>query len=107
MSRPYYQRVPYRLLRLVQSEVKLRLGARTVDVPTTPIESLAFLYWEPSWKAEIIRAVLAKRPGVFLDVGANVGTTLLDYLACDHPPASYVGFEPNPSASVSSAISSD
>lgn len=61
---------------------------------TSPME-LA-LRWTPSWKTAAIAAILAHRPQVFVDVGANVGQTLLDYLRA---PArtSYLGFEPNPS----------
>ena len=46
------------------------------------------------WRAPLLDAALAC-PGVFLDVGANVGQTLLEVRARD-PARAYVGCEPNP-----------
>lgn len=51
-------------------------------------------FWSPDWKSELIGRVLAVRPGAFVDVGANVGQTLMDYLHAGPRPG-YVGFEPN------------
>jgi FkbM family methyltransferase len=96
MSKPYYQRVPYRLLRRLQREVKLQVGPRRLAVPTAPVESLAYLYWRPGWKTQLIEALLREQAGVFIDVGANVGTTMLDFLAVAPPAMRYLGFEPNP-----------
>jgi FkbM family methyltransferase len=42
----------------------------------------------------VIGAALAHRPGAFLDVGANVGQSLFDYLATG-ANSTYIGFEPN------------
>jgi FkbM family methyltransferase len=54
----------------------------------------ALTAWEPSWKTQAIAAVLADRQGTFIDVGANVGQTLLDFLSAP-VRGSYVAFEPN------------
>jgi FkbM family methyltransferase len=51
-------------------------------------------HWQPNWKTSLIHGVLGRRPGKFLDIGANIGQTLLDYCASPHRPG-YVGFEPN------------
>lgn len=57
--------------------------------------NVSLYFWEPKWKAALISRFLASSPGVFIDVGANVGQTLLDY--CASPAKSgYLGFEPNP-----------
>lgn len=72
------------------------LGERCLTVPTAQLPSLAFLFCERSWKTELIKLFLARRKGAFLDVGANVGTTLLDFLTTGQPVSRYVGFEPNP-----------
>jgi FkbM family methyltransferase len=57
--------------------------------------NIPLYFWEPTWKAALVSRFLASSPGVFIDVGANVGQTLLDY--CASPAKSgYLGFEPNP-----------
>lgn len=54
----------------------------------------ALLGWRPDWKTKAIAAILEHRPGVLIDAGANVGQTLLDFIAAP-VRSSYVGFEPN------------
>jgi FkbM family methyltransferase len=51
--------------------------------------------WSPNWKSRLIAAVLAHRQGAFLDIGANIGQTLIDFCAAD-ADRPYIGFEPNP-----------
>jgi len=45
------------------------------------------------WAEEIFRSVFKIKPGAFIDVGANVGQTLLKVLKID-PDRPYIGFEP-------------
>jgi FkbM family methyltransferase len=47
------------------------------------------------WMLELQSQLLAAKPGTFVDVGMNLGQTLLLVKALD-PARSYVGFEPNP-----------
>jgi FkbM family methyltransferase len=54
----------------------------------------ALIEWRPDWKTRAIAAVLRDRNGVLIDVGANVGQTLLDFLAAP-VRSTYLGFEPN------------
>ncbi len=57
--------------------------------------TLSSLWWTPSWKSELIASFLAsKSGGDFLDVGANVGQTLFDFVSTGSK-ARYFGFEPN------------
>jgi FkbM family methyltransferase len=46
-------------------------------------------------KTEVIARYSGLREGTFIDVGVNLGQTLLDVRACS-PEVAYVGFEPNP-----------
>lgn len=78
-------------------------AARAVRLPLPPLRArptasdaalLALLEWQPTWKSHAIAAILRHRPGTFVDVGANVGQTLLDYLWAAEP-SRYIGFEPN------------
>lgn len=55
----------------------------------------AMLAWQPDWKTAAIGDILRLRPGMLIDVGANVGQTLLDFLSAP-VHSTYVGFEPNP-----------
>ncbi|HWC56417.1 MAG TPA: FkbM family methyltransferase [Sphingomicrobium sp.] len=50
--------------------------------------------WKADWKTNAVAAILARRSGTFIDVGANVGQSLLDFLSAPHRSA-YLGFEPN------------
>ena len=50
--------------------------------------------WRRNWKTELIESQLRARPGLFVDVGANWGQTMLDHLAAS-PEGRYLGFEPN------------
>lgn len=47
------------------------------------------------WLLKIIKEILEKRPGAFIDVGVNVGQTLLKVKSIN-VSNDYVGFEPNP-----------
>lgn len=68
----------------------IRVRALAADAP---VRSL--IAWRPTWKTRVITTILRHRRGAFIDVGVNVGQTLLDYLQA--PVRSlYVGFEPNP-----------
>lgn len=49
------------------------------------------------WLGPILNAAHRCSPGVFVDVGANIGQTMLKVKACDRDWP-YLGFEPNPIA---------
>ena len=49
--------------------------------------------WAPTWKTELLEKLLAGGDGVLVDVGANVGQTLLDDVHLGGR-GGYVGFEP-------------
>lgn len=48
------------------------------------------------WMIEILKTILQRKKGAFIDVGVNVGQTLLKLKSLD-PNRQYIGFEPNPS----------
>jgi FkbM family methyltransferase len=69
--------------------MKIPLGGSGVNLNDT----LSHFKWAGSWKANVFeRLVQGSRP-IFVDVGANIGQTLLEIFAT-HPDARYVGFEP-------------
>lgn len=72
----------------------LKIGSRQFQIPTAIFAGVT--HWSPNWKSHLIEKILASRANpVFLDVGTNVGQTLLDFLAADSG-GSYFGFEPSP-----------
>lgn len=89
------RRIPYRLLRLVPLQAAVPLGHRIISVPLGDASALAWIYWRPSWKSQLIAHILEQRPAPFIDIGANAGQTLADFLASGSSQA-YFGFEPNP-----------
>lgn len=91
------RRVPFRLLQRVVPTARTRIGRHTVRVPTHSPAAINWLHWRPTWKSAALRALLGPRTGAFVDIGANTGQTLADFLAAGTPHA-YVGLEPNPAA---------
>jgi FkbM family methyltransferase len=61
----------------------------SVDVRTKEL-----IHWGRSWRTQLVNKILRVNPGLFLDVGANIGQTLLDYCAAT-VRMGYVGFEPS------------
>lgn len=70
--------------------VDLVVGPLAIDGAIRPL-----LEWQRDWKTQVIATILRAKPGDFLDVGASVGQTLLDFL-CAPVRSRYVGFEPDP-----------
>ena len=51
-------------------------------------------YSSEEWMAQVLRILLANTKGAFVDVGVNLGQTMLKVAAID-PSRTYLGFEPN------------
>jgi FkbM family methyltransferase len=105
MGKRLFQRAMIKLWRLAVPCVTLRVGEKRVRVSGNNLKPAALLTWKYGWMAELIHRVLAEDEGDFIDIGANVGQTLLDFQAAG-VMGRYVGFEPNPSsyASVSTLM---
>ncbi len=84
-----------RLRDFVVPTYERRIGGRICRITSDRPGSGSLLHWSPDWKSRLIDRHLAERPGVLIDVGVNVGQTLLDYVASPSG-AGYIGFEPNP-----------
>lgn len=94
-AKPYYQRTSYRLLKGMFSHLNIAVGPKKLSVPLSRIAGLHLLHWSPGWHTTLIGHALARRPGAFVDVGVNVGQTLLDMISLNSPQTPYFGFEPN------------
>jgi FkbM family methyltransferase len=83
-----------RLVRRFSFTLTLRADGRRARVPIINGVGLAYLKPHEPMMPRIYQALLALRPGLFLDVGMNLGQTLIKVKAIDpHQPV--LGFEPN------------
>ncbi len=83
------------LLNRLTFDVPMRLSGRTLTVPM--IKGTGFVYvidFEP-FMDNLIRTLVPRFPGVFVDCGVNLGQTLVK-VKCAFPAIDYIGFEPNP-----------
>jgi FkbM family methyltransferase len=67
---------------------------RGVRVVCPTVQGITCGLTEP-WLLPILDVLLAERPGTFIDVGVNLGQSLVKLKSLD-PQRQYVGFEPNP-----------
>ena len=74
--------------------LSVSIAGRRLDVSTPAWSARSLSYWQPTWKTQLIGRFLERRQGLFVDVGANIGQTLLDYLSCSSRQG-YLGFEPS------------
>jgi FkbM family methyltransferase len=83
------------LLRRVNSSSKIKINSRIMKIPL--LNGLGFdnLQMTELWLNSIISKILAYKAGAFIDVGVNLGQTLLKVKSAD-TSREYYGFEPNP-----------
>jgi FkbM family methyltransferase len=75
--------------------VASRCGQRPIRVPLIGGIGFDNLYGGEEWMTAILSVLLPRRAGAFLDVGVNVGQTMIKVKVLN-PEQPYVGFEPNP-----------
>jgi len=83
-----------KLLPHLNLTIRTQVGGRSFRVPVKEGIRLDAGNLEP-WLDELIRRLMTVRPGSFVDVGVNLGQTLLKVKAVA-PDVRYFGFEPNP-----------
>ena len=72
----------------------LKLTNYTIKIPVIAGIGTIHRHYHKSWKTIIIEKLLNLKQGDFLDIGANVGQTLLDFIDSGIN-TNYLGFEPN------------
>jgi len=93
--RAFRHRTAYNAWHSLRPRYHVMIGGRPVLIPGKTPDALGLvLEWRPDWKTRLIHEVLTLRAGKFIDIGANIGQTLLDYLGSPRR-CGYVGFEPN------------
>lgn len=75
--------------------IKVLHPGLSLRVPLMKDTIIPIVCWYPNWKSRIISALLSRSAGGFVDVGANVGQTLCDYMYA-RAECGYWGMEPNP-----------
>jgi FkbM family methyltransferase len=91
-----FQRAAIKFWRRMAPRFRILAGVTRVHISANN-ESAGLLTWEYAWKAELIRKIFEIEGDNFVDIGANVGQSLLDFYAAG-AAGRYVGFEPNPNA---------
>lgn len=76
-----------------RSVMPLRLNGQSIRVPN--VKGIFIDRITEPWMTEIIQRLYASRTGAFVDIGVNLGQTLVKVKTVD-PEIPYFGFEPNP-----------
>lgn len=95
IKRTVFRFVPRRMRHIFNLQVASEVEGKPL---TSPLKNGKALdgHWLRSWKTEIIERMCRARDGAFVDIGANIGQTMLDHYLTG-VAAPYIGFEPNPS----------
>ena len=88
------------LIRHLNLQTQVQAGGRTFRTPVTGGVGIGLGRDAEPWLLDALRVGLALRQGVFVDIGVNLGQTLLKFVALREGTRPYVGFEPNPSSFV-------
>jgi FkbM family methyltransferase len=83
------------LLKHVNVFCDTQINNKTVYIPLLAGTGLENLPFTEIWMCDLIRYTLSVKAGFFMDIGANVGQTLIKLRTVDEERP-YVGFEPNP-----------
>lgn len=73
-----------------------KTGTTTFKIPILRNLGWSNIFEKESWMREILEVILPLNPGVFIDVGVNLGQTLIKLKSLDSEKE-YFGFEANPS----------
>jgi FkbM family methyltransferase len=72
-----------------------RVNGLRVEIPVLNGVGFDNLPVSELWMCDLIRYVFKQNQGIFIDIGVNVGQTLIKVRSID-PERHYIGFEPNP-----------
>lgn len=68
-----------------------------LKIPLIQKIGLSNLYMSEPWMIDLLKIIMLLREGVFIDIGVNIGQTLLKFKSVSKEIV-YLGFEPNPIA---------
>ena len=85
----------FRILNLLNINGNISLNKKTFKIPILQKEGYSNLLMTEPWMIDILKIVLPIENKNFIDVGVNIGQTLLK-LKSVSSEVDYIGFEPNP-----------
>lgn len=83
------------LLKKINFTLTRNFYGKRIKIPIIREIGIQNLTISEPWMIDLLRKLLNKRKGMFIDVGTNLGQTLIK-LRCIHPYIEYIGLEPNP-----------
>ena len=84
-----------KLLEKLNLEIPIKLEGASFTIPVIGKSGYSNVFMSESWMIGLLRKLLVLNEGTFVDVGVNIGQTLLK-LRSVNKEVNYVGFEPNP-----------
>ena len=84
------------LLEKINLTYNITLNKKRIKIPIVSGIGYSTIWTTELWMIDILKILLFLKDGVFIDIGANIGQTLIK-LKCVNPDTQYFGFEPNPS----------
>lgn len=85
----------FNLLENINVTVPIDLNKNNFLVPVEGKTGYSNVFTTEPWMVGLLEKILSLKSGIFIDVGVNIGQTLLK-LRCVNKEIKYVGFEPNP-----------
>jgi len=75
----------------------ISLNDTLIKIPVLKRTGYTNLFISEPWMVQLIEKLAAKKKGTFIDVGVNIGQTLIKMQSAISGGMDYIGFEPNPS----------
>jgi FkbM family methyltransferase len=85
------------LRKLGKRSARIERNGKPFIAPLDASAGVALIYPVEKWMAPLLKRLLPLAPGTFVDVGANIGQTLLWLRSVDEQRP-WIGFEPSPEA---------
>lgn len=82
------------LLKYFNLQTILQVENRKFIIPIYNSIGLSLIYYEKDWMSDLLNELSQRNNGVFIDVGTNIGQTLIAY-QLNNINGEYIGFEPN------------
>lgn len=103
MQRDLFIARTLRKLRIIQNgwlspfnfRLKKKLNGKSFRIPVIKNIGWTNIFNDDPWMSQLFTKILSSSNGVFLDIGANIGQTLLKVRSVNSE-VTYYGFEPNP-----------